>query len=373
MNLYMDGNMYSKIRIAICVSSLTINGISNVIFSYLQKLDMSKFSVTILSGMPVDKRYSIQAQTCNVNIVELPKRKRNPIYYYYCLYKNIKNANFDIFHIHGNSSSMFMELLIARIAGIKSRIAHSHNTTCDFKAHSFFNPLFKKMYTEAFACGEDAGRFLFGKDSFFVMRNGFEVKRFVFSESIRNETRALLGYENSYIIGHIGRINHQKNQEYLIDVFEIVASKRGDAILLLIGTGPDEAKIKAKAELSLYKDRIIFAGETDFPEKMYMAMDIMAFPSRHEGLPITLIEAQITGLPCVIADTVTLEVCFSKEVRRLPINVSPDVWADTILNSSFHANRNRAYNDYYESIGKYDIDICVKDVEKKYYEIVSKK
>ena len=356
----------SKIRVVMVASSLSINGISSVIFNYAEELNMDEFDLVIVAGTPIANKYQEIADKIGATIIELPSRKRNSFRFYTRLYKILKSNQYDIFHIHGNSSSMAVELLIAKLSGIKIRIAHSHNTKCDFKAHKLLLPIFRCLYTEAFACGQRAGEWLFGKRPFYVMRNGFDVEKFRFSIIDREQVRSSLNISEKFVIGHIGRINYQKNQDYLLDIFEIAAKKRRDLVLVMIGSGPDEEKIRERVSRSKFKDRIILYGETNTPEKMYMAMDMMVFPSRYEGLPVTLIEAQISGLPCLVSSSITDEVFFTDEIRSLSIEESPEIWADKVMEATFHESRYEDYLKYNEDINKYNIKNCVIDLEDEY-------
>lgn len=149
------------------------------------------------------------------------------------------------------------------------------------KVHKLLNPYFRTVYTKALACGQLAGNWLFGENNFEVLPNGFHTDDFTFSKKERDAVRNKLGVENQLLIGHIGRINEQKNQEYLLDIFEEVAAERDDALLLIVGTGPDEEN-KTCVKEHPYKNRIILYGETDNPTALYSAMDIFVFPSKYE-------------------------------------------------------------------------------------------
>ena len=142
-------------------SSLSINGISSVIFNYAKMLDRNQYELTVLAGQPIAELYQQVAKCYNVRILEMPNRKKELPKYAMAFYKYLRKYRFDIVHVHGNSSSMAIELLAAKLAGVKIRIAHSHNTTCSFRAHKLLLPIFRRLYTNAFACGRKAGEWLF--------------------------------------------------------------------------------------------------------------------------------------------------------------------------------------------------------------------
>lgn len=138
-----------KIRIAYIAKEMPINGISTVILNYCRNLDKNKFDITIFSGEPIDKYYIEECEKINVKIEKMPpKRGGNPLKYYSYLFKKITSKNFDIVHVHGNSATITVEMLMAFFRGIKIRIAHCHNTTCDkLKIHKILKPILKKVYT----------------------------------------------------------------------------------------------------------------------------------------------------------------------------------------------------------------------------------
>lgn len=311
--------MVNRIKIAMLVNKFDINGISVVIMNYCKALDKCKYDLTIIAGIPIAEQYIIEAKKAGIKMISLPSRRNDPIKHYLTLFKVLNNEKYDIVHDHGNSSMMAVELTLAKIAGIKARIAHSHNSVCpNMKLHKILNPYFKKTYTKALACGTLAGEWLFGKNQFEVLPNGFDTYKFVFNEKDRVRIRKELHIENAFVIGHVGRFNKQKNQAYLIEIFEQVAKVRSDAVLLLIGTGPDFDKIKGIVDNSSYKNLIILYGVTEETRAMYSAMDAFALPSKYEGLPVVLLEAQITGLPCIVSDRVTKKL-ISVEFNGYPL------------------------------------------------------
>lgn len=357
-----------KIKVALITNHFAVMGISTVIMNYCKVLDSSVFELTIMAGSPVAEQYKKECEELSIRLVELPSRHEKSIAHYYRLWKTIKKQQYDIVHVHGNSSMMAIELLLAKGAGIKSRIAHSHNSVCQHRIiHKFLNPYFRKLYTIAIACSSLAGNWLFGKGNFEVLPNGLDLKRFIFSGNARKSVRTELEINGKLIIGHIGRFNSQKNQAYLLDIFERVAEKSIEAVLVLIGTGPDFDTIKKSAENHPYKERIFLLGEVDDTSVMYSAMDIFVFPSRYEGLPVVLLEAQISGLPCIVSDRVTKEVDFGN-INWQSIEESPIKWADAILSEHILSDSERTeyLEKHQQQAVKYEISKAVKQLESVY-------
>ena len=345
-----------------------ITGIGTVMMNYCKVLDRNKYDLTILAGQPIAEKYKKECRENGIHLVELPSRHGETRKHYVSLWKALKTGHYDIIHDHGNSSMMAVELTIAKIAGVKNRIAHSHNSTCpNIRIHRLLNPYFRTVYTKAIACGQLAGNWLFGENNFEVLPNGFYTEEFAFSPQNRYAIRNKLGIKNQLVIGHIGRINEQKNQEYLLEVFKKVASMRNDVVLLIVGTGPDEKKIRSRVQEHPYKNRIILYGETDNPTAFYSVMDVFVFPSRYEGLPVVLLEAQISGLACVASSRITREVDFG-DIEWQSIDDKPEKWAKVILEENVKTDEERIkYREkHLKQIKEYDIAYTVKQLDNIY-------
>lgn len=366
--------MGKKIKVAMVTNHFEITGISTVILNYCKVLDHDKLDLTILAGRPVSEENRKECEQNGIKLIELPSRHQESIGHYMGLWRAFKMNHYDIVHDHGNSSMMAIELTLARLAGCRITIAHSHNSFCpNLKIHKVLNPYFRKTYTKALACSLLAGDWLFGKNQFEVLPNGFHTNDFVFDADSRNKIRQELHIQGKYVIGHIGRFNDQKNQPYLLKIFEKVAAKRDDAVLVLVGTGPDFEKIQALTKANPYRDRIILYGTTKNTRAMYSAMDVFVFPSRYEGLPVVLLEAQISGLPCMISDRITREMDFGDIVWE-SIDRDPEVWAEKIckMTTVGDAERKKYYLTHKEQIAEYDIENTVKQLDGIYQSLMEK-
>lgn len=361
-----------KIKIAYIAKEMPINGISTVILNYCRNLDKDKFDITIFSGEPIDKYYIEECKKINVNIEKMPpKRGGNPLKYYNYLFKKITGKNFDIVHVHGNSATITIEMIMAFFRGIKIRIAHCHNTTCDkLRIHKVLKPIFKRIYTYGFACSEDAGKWLFGERDFKILPNGFDTQKFIFNLESRNRIRKELKLENKYIIGHVGMFNKQKNHEFLLEIFKDIAKENSDAYLLLVGNGPDYQIINEIIANHEFKERIICYGECSNVYDVYSAMDIFVLPSKHEGLGIVLLEAQINGLKCVASSVVPRESKISDNIKFLSLE-DKNAWSKEILKKDEY-DRNKNYAKNSEKIQYYDIRKNVEELANIYENLYNK-
>lgn len=358
-----------KIKIAMVAANLELNGISSVIMNYCKNINLDKFEIIIFAGKSINEDYKNECDELGIQVVELPSKKKNIVRYYLSLVKNIKHNYFDIIHVHGNSAVMFLELFIGCLKGIKVRIAHCHNSTCNnIKMHKLLNPLLKKIYTKAFSCGKNAGDWIFGENNYTIINNGININKFILNDIKRQIERKKLNIKSDeFVIGHIGRINNQKNQEFLLRIFEDIADKNEKVKLLMIGDGPNAEKIRNLVLDSRFRNRIILYGESTEPEKFYNVMDIFVFPSRYEGFPVTIIEALASGLNCIVSDKITKEInsCY---IQYNSINDSTEMWIKSIME-----NMNFRRNSVEKNIIKnYEIKQCVKKLEEIYLKELNK-
>ena len=217
-----------KIKIAMLASNLELNGISAVIMNYCRNIDLDKFEITIFAGNDINPNYRRELEKIGISIIQLPSKRLSKIKYYRALKNSMKRNYFDMIHVHGNSAVMAFDLEIAKLKGIKVRIAHSHNTVCpNMKLHKLLNPIFKRLYTNAFACGEEAGKWIFKNQSFEVINNGINVNKYTFDESIRNNVRKELNIkEDEILIGHIRKNKLSKKSDIFIRYIRKILRRR---------------------------------------------------------------------------------------------------------------------------------------------------
>lgn len=309
-----------------------LNGITKVILNYYWNMDKNGLSFDFLTINNVDDLLKKDLICSGANIFTFDRRK-HPFRYIFYLYKLIKKQKYDTIHVHGQSASMAVELWISKILGVKNRIAHSHNTEVSHKfVHYFLYPLFSLSYNKALACSTEAGKWLFRKRNFEVLNNGIFIKKFCFNEEKRKKIRSELSVaDNEILLGHVGIFNFQKNQSFLIDIMFKLSKISKKFKLILIGSGEYEKKIKEKAKNLGLDQCIIFAGEKNDVENYYHGMDIFVFPSLFEGLGIVLIEAQASGLPCLVSDAIPNAAKCSDRFYSLSLSSGVNNWIKEIL------------------------------------------
>ena len=193
--------------------------ITTVIMNYYRNMDKTDMTMDFVVPNEISNEYREEIENNNSRIYKV-NRKGNIPKYMMELYQLMKNNGYDIVHIHGNSSTMLIELIPAVLAHIPVRMVHSHNTTCSHLwLHRLLLPVFNKCYTERLACGYDAGKWLYGEKTFFELKNGIDLQNYKYNEEVRKVYRKKINAEEKIVIGHVGNFIEQKNHEFLIDAF----------------------------------------------------------------------------------------------------------------------------------------------------------
>ena len=345
------------------------DGILSCIVEYMTAMDKSGMDIQVLATNNPEKSVVEKVENSGCRVVSIPYRKNNIVKYFFALYRYILKEKIDVVHVHGSSAIMSIELVAAWLAGCKVRIAHSHNTTCENqKADKILRPVFNRNYTTAFACGQDAGRWMFGKRKFTIIPNGRNLKKYEYDSKKRIEYRNILGIpSDTLVIGHVGRFNRQKNHEYLVHVFGEVYKKKRNSYLVLIGTGEKVGEIKNLVKELELENNVIFTGVIENVSDYLSAFDIMLLPSLYEGLPLVVIEWQIAGLPCIVSDTVTKECAITSLVKFESIKKEPEVWANEVVNLILQ-DRNDGKEVIFNEIktAGYDIESGAEKLKKLY-------
>ena len=361
--------MENKTKVLYFMDRMLRGGIQTFAIENIRHMDRTKVQIDFLlldDGNHYEMEEDLKKLGCNIYILENMWIRKPTDYIKYNKMLNEffkKHNDYKVIHLHASSKN-FLVLKVAKKYGIPVRIAHSHNIDFQTKnpikklAGNFFKKPLRKYATHYFACSKIAGKWLFGKEianssNFKVIHNGVDLQKFKFNENVRNKIRKELNIqEETIVIGHVGRFTEQKNHDFLIDIFAEIHKKNENTLLLLVGTGPKEDEIKEKVKMLNLEDYVIFAGFINNVNEYLFAMDIFLFPSKYEGLPLSLIETQATGLPCYTSEkVVTKEAKITNLLTYISLDKSAKEWAEIILNFSFERR------DEYENIKNNGYDI----------------
>ena len=344
-------------------------GVAHVIFNLYRTIDKSNIDFDLLATKAVvDEKYRKEIEEHGGNLFVMTCSFKNAFKYVLDLKKRIVANAYDIVHIHGNSHTTVLELLAAKLAGCKVRVVHAHNTKCsDLKLHKAFTGLFNALCNVRLACGEEAGKFMHGNNKFTVINNGIELEKFKYNANSKEELKAKYNLLDKVVIGHIGSFNDAKNQDFLLEVIKEILKTNPNYALVFVGDGERKEIITQKAKEMGIEDSITFVGKTENVAEHLSLFDIFTLPSFFEGLPLVLVEAQASGLYCVVSDCVTVEADKTGNMTFLPINNGGKIWAEEILRRTGAQGREETSADSIESLkGK---GYSAKDEAKKLLEI----
>lgn len=333
------------------VGEIDGGGVGAVVLNYVRHINKENNEFHILAFEKSDKKEQLlqsEFEKYGCKVIYIEHRNQGYIKHFKTLKTMIQKEKYDIIHCHfGIWSAPY--LFIAMITGVKTRIAHSHVTMTSYssgKEHilNLFKPLLKFTVTDKFACGRDAGRYLWGDNSdFYIMKNAIETDEFKFNAEIRQLYRKKLGIkENTVVIGHIGRFCYQKNQEFIVEIADKLLKNHCNVLFILVGDGEDFEHInKVICEKNLSSSFMLLGLRNDV-NSLLQVFDIFILPSRYEGFPVVGVEAQTSGLYTILSDKITSEVDLLDSTTYLSIETGVDLWVkeiEKLLQNEIKINR----------------------------------
>lgn len=351
------------IRVLQIVTSMEVGGIEVLLMNLYRHMDRTQVQFDFLLHRPQETYFEKEILSLGGRIFRVPPI--NPLRHRAYLKALdeffMGHSEHKIVHAHNNAFSMYV-LRAAKKASVPVCIAHSHisDVSIAWLKRFFYNYCRKRINNYAdfrVACSNKAGEWLYGKSiiggkQFHILHNSIEYDKFSYSDAARDEMRTSLGVESKIVIGHVGRFNNQKNHSFILKIFKEIIRIYPDALLLLIGEGKLREKVERQAQLLKLEHSVRFLGIRSDVSQLMQAMDIFVIPSLFEGFPVTLVEAQAAGLPCVVSDTVSSEVAITSLVEFVSLSKSPQEWAEVVLEKANTTER----RDYSEEVKKAGYD-----------------
>ncbi len=351
------------IRILQVLTIMNRGGAETMIMNYYRVINRSKVQFDFLLHRSEEGAFDKEILALGGKIYRMPAINPNN----YFTYKKqldlffTEHNEYKIIHSHLNALS-YIILGVAKKHNIPVRIAHSHlavepfalkkifkkNTdilaTVKDTIQSLIKSKVKKSATHYFSCGLKAGEWLFGKNNLnkiTVINNAINASLFTYNPTIGAEAKKALHLEGKKVIGHVGRFNEQKNHFFLIKIFNEIYKSNKELHLVLIGDGNLKHLIeKETIKLNIGKN-VHFLGLQDNIPYLLQAFDVFLFPSLYEGLPVTLIEAQASGIKVITSTTVTKEVAITDLITFVDLNKSEKEWAKIVLDTIDHTKENK--------------------------------
>lgn len=367
------------IRVAHIIGKWIGGGVEAVVMNYYRNIDRSKIQFDFFCDEDSTDIPFNEIQALGGKVILIPPYQ-NIFKYNKILKIELEKGEYKIIHSHINALSVF-PLRIAKKSGIQIRIAHSHSTTNNIEwkkniIKSLLKPFSKIYATDFFACTEHAGKWLFGKSAYkkniiFILNNAIDIKNYKFDSEKRKQFRERNNINSdTFVIGHAGRFVTQKNHEFLIDIFDKFYKKNKNSLLILVGQGPLQGKIKEKINNLKLEDKVLFLNQRNDLNELYSAFDLFLFPSLYEGLGMVIIEAQTSGCPCLVSTEVPRDVKLTDLVKFEDLNSNVDIWSYDIMSLKKDSDREK-----YEKImskTQYNIITEAKKLENKYIELEEK-
>jgi glycosyltransferase EpsF len=331
-------NNFYPIRILHVVGAMNIAGTETMLMNIYRNLDRAKVQFDFISYQQ-NAHYDDEIKRMGGRIIRLSNTHSVKE-----IYEAIKKYGpYHAVHSH----TLFhcgIANLAAKLAKVNVRIAHAHTTMdiCDSLIRKLYikamRYIINTFSTKLLACSNQAGKYLFGekglnKPFFTYFPNLIEYPKFLQEPKIHVlKFKDEKGLQNSLVIGHIGRFIETKNQMFLLDIIKNMLKKADNVKLVLVGDGDLRLQIEEAAKCKGLDDNIIFIGlRNDIPTILHV-MDIFVFPSIYEGLGLVLLEAQASGLPCVVSEAIQPEADLDINLfSRLSLADGAEVWANKIL------------------------------------------
>lgn len=344
------------IRVLQVVTYMGRGGLETMLMNYYRNIDRDKVQFDFLTHRDERWDYDEEIESLGGKIYHLPKLNPFSKNYLNALDKFFKeHKEYQIVHCHQDCLSGVV-LKVAKKNGVKFTIAHSHSTSQDKNLRYILKILEKKKIPKyadkLFACGKEAGEWMFNNNNFEVLNNAIDTELYIYDKEKSYSMRKKLGIQNKFVIGNVGRLYYPKNHQFIIEIFNEVQKIEKESVLLLVGEGSLRESIEKTIDELGLNDKVILTGIRSDVNELMQAMDVFLLPSLYEGLPVTMVEAQASGLKCIISDKVPIECKLTNNVEQIKLEESPQNWAKEILKYKKYERQNTK-----EEIVKANFDI----------------
>ncbi|MDD2970533.1 MAG: glycosyltransferase family 1 protein [Lachnospiraceae bacterium] len=341
--------MQLPIRVLHVLGGTSLGGAESRIMDLYRNMDRDRIQFDFMVHNETEDHYNQEIRALGGNIYRMPRFKLYNSIAYCRAWKAFFREHQEFQAVHGHmTSTASLYLPIASKYGVPMTIAHARSAGTDPGAKGIITKILRSSLAKradyCFSCSPEASVAVFGKRAVEqgrvrIIPNAIDVDKFQYDDTVRQRMRQQYKLGDRFVIGHVGRFHYAKNHAYLLDVFHEVLKAEPDAVLLLVGEGPLMASVKDKAkELGIEKS-VLYTGNQAAVQDYYQMMDYLVFPSRFEGLPGTVVEAQASGLRCLISDSITREVMATPLVQMLSIERPVAEWTQSILqNKTYERN-----------------------------------
>lgn len=326
----------------VLIAGLTSNygGLESYVMSIYRRIDRKQLQFDFLNYYERELAFKDEIKRLGGRVFRVPMKRESIREHYRVLNHIFGSTKYIGVYLQCNRKLESLDTVrLAKKYRVKHRVIHSHNSaqqTVTFIQNLRIKVTEKTMdhyITDYFACSDEAGMWMFGDRNYIVIKNSVDTKIFRYDELRRNVIRQKYGIEGMLVLGSVGRLEYQKNPEYLVEIFKDIHASNPRTVFLHVGDGPQKEGINNQLKKYGLENCFFLLGNQDNVSDYMNAMDAFLLPSRYEGFPIVLVEAQATGLPCFVADNITLSCNLSGNMKFLPIDGVTESWSKEILSS----------------------------------------
>ena len=346
-------------RILHIVGGMYPGGLENFIMNIYRNLDREQVQFDVVVHSIREGDYTKEIESFGGKVYLAPRKSKHPLKNFLEIKRIVKENGYSTVIRHSDNAFPVLDLLAAKMGGATRRIYQSHSSNSSHvMLHRFFRCFMGWIPTDRFACSDNAGKWMYGKRDYRIVKNAIDIKKYSFNEEKRNLVRAAWNMEDKVVYSHVGIYMPAKNHEFLISFFSEIVKKQDNARLFLIGEGDLRPAMEEQIKSLGLQEKVILTGiRQDVPDLLQMT-DVFLFPSIYEGLPLSVIEAQSVGLKCLLSDRITKEVVVTDLVEQMPLEESKEAWAEKAVMLSAPYKR----RDTYAEVAKagYDVSALAK-------------
>lgn len=347
----MVNTMGEPIRILHVLGGLSRGGTESRIMDLYRNVDREEMQFDFLVHSPQNEHFDDEIISLGGRIYRIPRFKVYNLFNYKKALKSFFSAHHEFRAVHGHmTSTASIYLPIAKKAGIPIIIGHARNAGVEGGLKGlmtrFIRYSLKYKADYCLACSKKAGEAVYGKrwvkkGKVEVIPNAIDAKKYAYDENTRIRLRTEMGLNDKFVVGHVGNFREQKNHAFLIQIFKCLHNKKKNAVLLLIGEGDLMDSIRRQVSEEGLSEAVRFLGNQADVSPYYQAMDYLVFPSLYEGLPGSIVEAQTSGLHCLVSDTVTSEVGITDQIEFYSLEKTAEEWAEHIIETCNYVRDNK--------------------------------
>ena len=345
-------------RILQIAASLRIGGAEKVARDIGLALDPKGFEVHYIVFGDEVGAYEQEVIAHGCKVFHWPSPSESYPKFFRSLLALMRKNRYDAVHAH-TMFNIGWAMMAAKQCGVPIRISHAHSALSNGSnmKKSAYEAVMRQMIlqnaTHLVACGNAAGIRLYGERAYLdrgiCILNGIDTAAFTYNPDTRQQIREELGLKDSFVIGHVGHLMKVKNQSFLIRLMPEILNRKPNAHLLLLGEGEDRPKLERLIRELHLENRVIMTGNVRNVSDYLSAMDVFAFPSLFEGTPLSILEVQANGLPCVLSTNVPEDVYLTDLVHPVPLD-EPEKWIEAIILAGRNASGNYAGELYQEGM-----------------------